>query len=147
MGRNQLHFKMKAATVIGLLVCVSIFVTPTLSVKCYNCVGGGGVLKCDDSNPGTEFDCTSLTDWCQIVATDDVEVRSCGAGNIADTPLKESCKEETIGGQKKRTCQCKGKLCNETWKKAGWNGSSGSSAATVYISSLAIIFYIVTLFL
>merc|ERR1711937_724727 len=134
MGRAQLPMTMNAITFLGLFFCFSLLVGPTLSIQCYQCTGllGG---QCNDANPGTTTDCSTFaTDYCLLSKIGDVETRSCGAGTLASTGNKEGCEKETIDGVKTKGCIYKTDLCNETWKTAG--------SASVYISSLAVIFYV-----
>merc|ERR1712025_107367 len=142
MGRTLMSSTMNAMTFFGLFFCFSLFVGPSLSHQCYTCVGAIG-LKCDDANPGDKTDCSGplASDYCILLKLGDLETRSCGAGNLAGTGAKEGCTTTSVDGHTAKTCLCKGELCNETWKKAG------SSAAPVYISSLALSFYIASLFL
>merc|ERR1712098_222321 len=137
MGRAQLPTTMNALTFFGLFFCFLLLVGPTLSLQCYVCAGGAGGLKCDDANPGAKTDCSSFsTDFCILGKAGDIETRSCGAGSLANTAFKEGCTEETALGVTATNCYCKGKLCNETVKTAA------AGSASVYISSLAVIFYV-----
>merc|ERR1712025_82544 len=166
MGRAQFATTMNVTTFFGLFLYLSLSVGPTLSFQCHTCVGGVGGVECDDANPGKPTTCP-LTDHCILSIADTNEARSCGVGNLASSGLTEECTEETLGDEKVTYCLCEGELCNETWEKAGWNGSSGidtvdveeseyarknnsssdgSSASSMCISTLGVIFYIASLF-
>merc|ERR1712115_8123 len=137
MGTTRLPTTMNTIAFFGLFFCFSLIVGPALSIECYFCVGTDED-KCDDANPGETYACSGFlldSDYCVISGWGKYESRTCGDGNLADSNLKEGCIEDTTSGTTVRTCNCKGELCNETWKKAGWDGSGASA---VYMSSLII---------
>merc|ERR1712025_1488640 len=148
MGTAKVTTTMNTIAFFGLFFCFSLFIGHSLSLQCYSCVGALGEGKCDDANPGEVTDCSEgdfAPDYCVLKdSINESETRSCGLGDIVDDTFKGGCTEDTSSGTTLRFCICKGELCNETWKKAGWVASSSSS---MYMASSISIFFIVSLLL